>query len=122
MITAKFTHPENGSELSRELSSKYLTEGGEYEVVGGEIYTYYSYVYLKGFEKAFNTVQFDFYKDGQPINIIEEKIEEWNQYVLSPANNPFQYSAHGPAYKEPEPPRRSLKALKKKVSNYFNGF
>lgn len=117
MITAKFTHPENGSDLARELSRKYLTVGKEYEVVGGEIYTYYSYVYLKGCDKAFNTVQFDFYKDGEPIDIIQEKLHEWNQYVLRPANNPFKHSTHEPAYKEHQPPRKSIRTLKKKSSD-----
>lgn len=122
MITAKYTHPNNGSELNRELSQSLLTEGAEYEVVYGEIYSYCSYVYFRGCDKAFNTVQFDFYKDGEPIDIVKEKIREWNQYTLRPTDSPFNHSLHRSEDIRQETSRFSMRKIKNKVSRYINGY
>ena len=88
MITAKFAYPQNGHDHDVWAAGELLEPNGIYEVVGGEIHTYYSYVYLKGFDVPFNTVQFEFFKDNQPIDIIKEKYHAWNQYILTPDKAP----------------------------------
>lgn len=49
-----------------------LKLGETYEVEYADVGGYYTSVYLKGFKKGFNSVCFEFYKDGKEINIVSE--------------------------------------------------
>lgn len=49
-----------------------LELGKTYEVEYADVGGYYTDVYLTGFKNGFNSVCFEFYKDGKEINIVSE--------------------------------------------------
>lgn len=49
-----------------------LELGRTYEVEYADVGTYYTSVYLKGFKKGFNSVCFEFFKEGKEIDIVSE--------------------------------------------------
>ena len=73
MLTAEYNYPENGYKPAEELEV-----GREYEVENVMMGQSYTSIYLKGFPHPFNSVQFDFFEDGDPINI-----------YCSPKYNPY---------------------------------
>lgn len=51
-----------------------LELGKVYEVEYVDVGGYYTSVYLMGFQNGFNSVCFEFYKDGKEIDIVSEFI------------------------------------------------
>lgn len=79
MVSAKFAYPENGTAHHQETAKKYLHVGHEYEVsqiIMGQSYTS---VYLSGIDCVFNSVMFDFYENGNDLNIFRDN--RFNPYI-----------------------------------------
>ena len=74
MLKAVYNYPENGFKPADELEV-----GQEYEVEEVHMGGYFTNIYLKGFRYSFNSVQFDFFEDGEPINIYRSK--KYNPYL-----------------------------------------
>ncbi len=80
MVTAKFVHPENGYPSDIEKSKKVgLVIGSDYPVSNISVGQSYTNVFLENFPGAFNSVQFEFYEDGDPINIFCDR--RFNPYI-----------------------------------------
>ena len=80
MVTAKFTNPENGFPHDEEKAKKAgLIAGNEYPVSDISIGQSYTSVHLENFQGAFNSVQFEFYEDGKPLNIFRDR--RFNPYL-----------------------------------------
>jgi len=80
MVTAKFVHPENGYPSDVEKSKKVgLVVGCDYPVSNISIGQSYTNVFLEDFPGAFNSVQFEFYENGEPINIFRDW--RFNPYI-----------------------------------------
>ena len=80
MLYAKFMRPDNGYNSDIERAKKAgLIIGEKYEVedlcMGGS----YTSIYLKNIDIGFNSVQFDYEEDGQPIDIYESP--KYNPYL-----------------------------------------
>ena len=56
-----------------------LIAGNEYPVSDISIGQSYTSVYLENFQGAFNSVQFEFYEDGKPLNIFRDR--RFNPYL-----------------------------------------
>lgn len=56
-----------------------LELGKTYEVDYADVGRCHTDVYLKGFSHPFNSVCFDYYKDGEEIDIVEEYIDSYYQ-------------------------------------------
>lgn len=56
-----------------------LELGKTYEVDYADVDRCHTYVYLKGFSHPFNSVCFDYCKDGKEIDIVEEYIDSYYQ-------------------------------------------
>ena len=73
MITAKFMHPDAAmSEWAIERAKSLLVIGQEYTVETARVHSWCTDVYLEEFEEPFNSCHFDFFKDGEEIDIVEE--------------------------------------------------
>ena len=74
MLTAVYNYPENGFHPAHklEVGKEYLVE----DVSMGQSYTS---VYLKEIPGVFNSVNFDFFKDGKPHNIFKDP--DYNPYI-----------------------------------------
>lgn len=79
MLTAKFTHPENGTEYHQSVAKAKLEVGIEYEVRSVVMDRYYTDIYLVGPTGAFNSVLFDFFEDGEPCDIYSSP--KYNPYL-----------------------------------------
>lgn len=70
MVTARFERPESGYSRNIEDAKKCdLIVGTEYpvnKIIMGQSYTS---IYLNGFDVPFNSVHFEFFEDGAPLNI-----------------------------------------------------
>ena len=70
-ISAKFLGT-GGYDREREMANKILEVGKLYDLedlcIGGS----YTKIWLEGFEDSFNSVMFDFYRDGEEIDIVDE--------------------------------------------------
>lgn len=80
MVTAKFVRPSSGYpydvKKSREAG---LVEGTDYPVSNIFVGQSHTNVYLENFSGVFNSVQFEFYEDGKPINIFHD--QRFNPYI-----------------------------------------
>jgi len=80
MVTAKFVYPENGYPSDVEKSKKAgLVVGSDYPVSNISVGQSYTNVSLENFPGTFNSVQFEFYEDGEPINIFRDR--RFNPYI-----------------------------------------
>lgn len=72
MITARYVYPENGTSFEQERNMRLLKLGQEYEVEDIEVLAWKTLIFLKGIEAIFNSVNFEFYKDGYPYDIFAD--------------------------------------------------
>ena len=80
VVTAKFEHPNSGYPHNRKDAEKHgLIVGNEYPVDAIVMGQSYTSVYLVGFECAFNSVHFEFFEDGIPLNIFQDS--RFNPYI-----------------------------------------
>ena len=73
-LTAVYKYPDNGYKRPDEL-----TVGEEYNVREIHMGQSYTNVWIEGHPFSFNSVNFEFYKDGQPHNIFKDP--EYNPYI-----------------------------------------
>lgn len=73
-LTAVYTYPENGDGPATELEV-----GKEYSVMDLDMGQSHTSIWLYGFNSSFNSVQFDFYEDGEPIDIYRSP--KYNPYI-----------------------------------------
>ena len=74
MLTAIYNYPENGFHPILELE-----EGKEYRVKNVSMGGSFTYIELEGYEGSYNSVNFDFYKDGIPHDIFRDP--NYNLYI-----------------------------------------
>lgn len=80
MLYARFSHPDVGRDYERKVASKVLKVGERYPVHDIQMGSWYTSVYLCGFDIAFNSVFFDFEgQNGEPCNIYIDS--KYNPYV-----------------------------------------
>lgn len=79
MLQAKYTKPNAGYDGDQKMCRENLTLGELYEVTYVSMGQSHTNIYLKGIEGCFNTVNFDFYEDGKPINIFRDP--RYNPYL-----------------------------------------
>ena len=72
-IVAIFSCPENGRKYEQEKVQELLVVGQRYDVEGIAVYPYSTEVHLKGFDYKFNSVFFDFEKDGKEYDPTKDK-------------------------------------------------
>ena len=81
MITAEFLYPDNGYPSDVECAKQHgLQQGGSYEVRTFRVGQSRSAVYLCGYNPGFNTVQFKFYEDGNPLDPCRD--ERFSPYMM----------------------------------------
>lgn len=73
MLIAKFTEPEAGSNYDSLKANSLLTLGYEYQVIDLYMGLTHTEIYLAGFVEPFNSVHFDFYENGQEIDIFRDR-------------------------------------------------
>ena len=73
-IIAKFLG-KGGYEKEREIAKNLLVVGKIYNLVDLYIGSSYSQIWIKGFEDSFNSVMFEYYRDGVEIDLIDEYAE-----------------------------------------------
>lgn len=73
-LTAVYNYPENGNG-----PAKGLEVGKEYTVRDLHMGQSSTNIWLEGFDFSFNSVQFDFFEDGKPIDIYRS--EKYNPYL-----------------------------------------
>lgn len=74
MLTAVYNYPENGYRPADNLEA-----GCEYVVTGIFMGQSYTSIDLEGYSTGFNSVQFDFYEDGELLDIYRDK--RYNPYL-----------------------------------------
>lgn len=74
MLTAVYNYPESGYRPAENLEV-----GKEYIVTNVCMGQSNTSIWLDGHSGSFNSVQFDFYEDGKPINIY--KSSKYNPYI-----------------------------------------
>lgn len=79
MLKAKYTHPHNGYEIDKINCERYLKLGESYEVCSISMGQSHTHIFLKGIDCIFNSVNFDFYEDGEPIII--QRDPRYNPYL-----------------------------------------
>lgn len=79
MLTAKFTHPDWGYPSQRPFAKSLLEVDKEYEVEYIDMGQSYTSIYLVGFKEPFNSVFFDFFEDGNEIDIFRSP--KYNPYL-----------------------------------------
>lgn len=79
MLIARFTNPEAGYEDDVKRANALLVVGEEYMVTRVDMGQSYTSIELAGFDRLFNSVQFEFFEDGKPINIYASK--KYNPYL-----------------------------------------
>ena len=72
-LTAVYNYPQNGYRPATQLEV-----GKEYNVERVDMGGYMTYIHLSG-EGCFNSVQFDFFEDGKPIDIYQSP--KYNPYM-----------------------------------------
>ncbi len=75
-VYAIFSHPENGRSVERIEANNILVVGKKYAVERISVFPYSTDVYLKGIDSKFNSVFFDFEKDGKAYDPTKDK-ENW---------------------------------------------
>ena len=73
-LTAVYNYPENGYRPAEQLKV-----GKEYNVERVDMGQSSTAIYLSGFSVSFNSVQFDFFEDGKPIDIYRSP--KYNPYI-----------------------------------------
>ena len=73
-LTAVYNYPQNGYSPATELGV-----GKEYHVERVDMGRYMTYIHLSGYGGSFNSVQFDFFEDGKPIDIYRSP--KYNPYM-----------------------------------------
>ena len=73
-LTAVYNHPQNGWRPATQLEV-----GEEYPVESVSMGQACTYIQLAGFSGYFNSVQFDFYEDGKPVDIYSS--DRYNPYI-----------------------------------------
>jgi len=73
-LTAVYNYPENGYRPAKQLEV-----GKEYNVERVDMGQSSTGIYLSGFSVSFNSVQFDFFEDGKPIDIYRSP--KYNPYI-----------------------------------------
>lgn len=71
MIIAKYAHPENGTEYDHRFADSLLSVGAEYNVSSIIVGQSYTGVLLFDYTVQFNSVLFDFYENGHPVDIYQ---------------------------------------------------
>ena len=74
VLTAIYSDPEAGYRPITELEL-----GKEYRVVDISMGQSNTSIFLEGYSGGFNSVNFDFFKDGKPHNIYKDP--EYNPYI-----------------------------------------
>ena len=81
MVMARFEYPNNGSKYDTENVKKQgLVVGNEYPVANIFMGQSRTSIYLDGFNVSFNSVRFEFFEDGTPLNIFRDS--RFNPYIL----------------------------------------
>lgn len=79
-VKARFMYPNNGRVFDKDRAKTAgLICGKDYDVESINMGQSMTYIFLAGLDGAFNSVQFDFYEDGLPINIYSDK--RFNPYL-----------------------------------------
>lgn len=80
MVTAKLVWPENGYKNDiQKVKESGMTVGCEYPVDTISMGQSYTAVYLNGFSCPFNSVHFEFFDDGKPLDIYQDR--RFNPYI-----------------------------------------
>lgn len=80
MLYAKFTYPDSGYYYDVEYAKKIgLKVGERYEVEDLSMGSSHTSVYLKNVKGSFNSVQFEFEENGEPIDIYNDP--RYNPYL-----------------------------------------
>lgn len=80
MLYAKFVYPDNGHDCDVEYAKKMgLKVGKKYEVEDISMGQSYTSIYLKDIRGSFNSVQFEFEENGNPIDICGDP--RYNPYL-----------------------------------------
>lgn len=79
MLQAKYTKPNIGYDWDKEMCQKNLTLGESYEVNHISMGQSHTYIFLEEIDGCFNSVNFEFYEDGKPINIFKDP--RYNPYL-----------------------------------------
>lgn len=80
-LTAVYNYPQNGYRPATQLEV-----GKEYHVERVNMGQSSTDIHLSGFGGSFNSVQFDFFEDGKPIDIYRSP--KYNPYLRNRRNNP----------------------------------
>ena len=73
-LTAVYNYPNNGHQPATQLEV-----GKEYPVESVSMGRYHTDIHLSGFGGCFNSVQFDFFEDGKPIDLYRSP--KYNPYL-----------------------------------------
>lgn len=73
-LTAVYNRPKAGNRPATQLEI-----GQEYHVERVDMGQFITYIHLSGFDGSFNSVQFDFFEDGEPIDIYRSP--KYNPYI-----------------------------------------
>lgn len=80
MLYAKFVYPDNGYDCDVEHAKRVGLKAGErYEVEDLSMGGSHTSIILKDIDGCFNSVQFDFYEDEQPVDIYRNP--KYNGYL-----------------------------------------
>lgn len=80
MVTARFLYPDNGYLSDTKFAEeKGLVEGTDYPVRDISVGQSHTSVYLENFPGVFNSVQFEFFEDGEPLDIFRDR--RFNPYM-----------------------------------------
>ena len=79
-LYAKFLYPDHGLEADRiRVRELGLEVGKMYKVRDVEMGGWYTDIWLEGYKGSFNSVHFEFYEDGEEIDIYEDP--RYNPYM-----------------------------------------
>ncbi|MBE6760376.1 MAG: hypothetical protein E7554_09910 [Ruminococcaceae bacterium] len=79
MLIAKYAYPDSGYPHDQEYSKKHLVLNAEYRVTSVDMGQSNTSIKLSNIPGVFNSVQFEFYEDGKPINIFKDP--RYNPYL-----------------------------------------
>ncbi len=80
MVTAKLVWPDNGSKFDVEkVKESGMVVGCEYPVDTISMGQSHTNIYLSGFKGVFNSVHFEFFEDGNPLDIFRDR--RFNPYI-----------------------------------------
>ena len=80
MVTAKFVYPENGWPCDiKKVKECGMVVGNEYPVHRIDMGQSSTSVYLEGFCDVFNSVHFEFFENGTPLDIFRDS--RFNPYI-----------------------------------------